>query len=705
MTFNADNEHPKYPRTFKPIRLGPVEITNRIYMGPHGLPLDTPIPGLGSHGEPSAEHAFYFAERAAGGAGLIFHSTLLGPFADIANYIHATPALAETIPSYAKVAELVHAEGAKMMAEIWYLPWVQHRWEVLGPAAPSLAPSSMPFWDPSIPAAMYEMRKHDIAGVIEAHRLSALHLREAGYDGVELHLAHGSILEYFLSGYFNRRTDEYGGSFDNRIRLVLETLEVTRVAAGPDMAVGVRMNADQMLAGGFDEEGARSIVERLAASGCVDFVDLDISVEPEQRHLTTSSYLEQPQHNLGRIGRVGSAVSPLPVLATPGRVTSIAVAEKILADGICDMVGITRGMIAEPELVNNARDGHEGASRICIGANHCIHNNAASQGWGCAINAAAGREERWGTKKLGESAPHAMRVVVVGGGPAGLEAARVAGQRGHEVTVLEREASVGGALNLWGVIPGRESVLTYGPWALARFNELGVTVRTGVDADVETILGYAPDVVFVATGSRYVRTGVTGSVPTPVEGWDRANVLTPEAVLNGSVKLTGRVLVVDDEGFQAGVGVAEIAGAGGADVEFITRFSVPAQNVGLDLPYILPRLKAAGVKISPLTVLKQIDDGRVVLEHTLSQEERVVDGVDSIVLVTVRMPEDGLAAQLEGKVSYVYLIGDALSARSLREATYEGHRFGRGVGELKMPRHTTDEMFFPLNSLRRAALA
>ena len=234
---------------------------------------------------------------------------------------------------------------------------------------------------------------------------------------MELHLAHGSILEYFLSGYFNRRTDEYGGSFDNRIRLVLETLEVTRVAAGPDMAVGVRMNADQMLAGGFDEEGARSIVERLAASGCVDFVDLDISVEPEQRHLTTSSYLEQPQHNLGRIGRVGSAVSPLPVLATPGRVTSIAVAEKILADGICDMVGITRGMIAEPELVNNARDGHEGASRICIGANHCIHNNAASQGWGCAINAAAGREERWGTKKLGESAPHAMRVVVVGGGP------------------------------------------------------------------------------------------------------------------------------------------------------------------------------------------------------------------------------------------------------------------------------------------------
>jgi hypothetical protein len=552
---------------------------------------------------------------------------------------------------------------------------------------------------------MYEMRKHDIAGVTEAHRLSALHLKEAGYDGVECHLAHGSILEYFLSPYHNRRTDEYGGSFDNRIRLVLETLEVMRVAAGPDMAIGVRMNADQMLVGGFDEEGAKSIVERLAASGCVDFVDLDISVEPEQRHLTTTSYLEKPQHNLERVGRVGPAVRPLPVLATPGRVTSIAVAEQILADGICDMVGITRGQIAEPELVNNARDGHEEDSRICIGANHCIHNNAASQGWGCAINAAAGREERWGTKKGNEAAPESMRVVVVGGGPAGLEAARVAAQRGHDVTVLERESSVGGALNLWGVIPGRESVLSYAPWALARLNELGATVRTGVEADVDEILGLKPDVVFVATGSRYVRTGETGAVPTPVEGWERANVLTPEAVLDGSVKLTGRVLVVDDEGFQTGVGVAEIAGAGGADVEFITRFSVPAQNVGLDLPYILPRLKAARVKISPLTVLKRIGEGSAVLEHGMTQEERVVDAVDSIVLVTVRKPVDGLAAQLEGKVPYVYLIGDALSARSLREATYEGHRFGRGVGELKMPRHTTDEMFFPLNSLRRAALA
>jgi hypothetical protein len=471
------------------------------------------------------------------------------------------------------------------------------------------------------------------------------------------------------------------------------------------MAVGVRMNADQMLAGGFDEDGAKSIVERLAATGFVDFVDLDISVEPEQKHLTTSSYLEQPQHNLARVGRVGPAVSPLPLIATPGRVTSIAVAEQILADGICDMVGITRGLIAEPELVNNARIGHEESSRICIGANHCIHNNAASQGWGCAINAAAGREERWGNKKIGEAAPKSMRVVVVGGGPAGLEAARVAAQRGHDVTVLEREASIGGALNLWGAIPGRESVLSYGPWALARLNEFGATVRTGVDADVDEILSFKPDVVFVATGSRYVRTGETGAAPNPVDGWDRANVIIPDAVLDGSVKLTGRVLVVDDEGFQTGVGVAEIAGAGGADVEFVTRFSVPAQNVGLDLPYILPRLKAAGVKISPLTTVKQIGEGRVVLSQGITQEERVVEAVDWIVLVTVRMPTDGLAAKLEGKVPYVYLIGDALSARSLREATYEGHRFGRGVGELKMPQHTTEEMFFPLNSLRRAALA
>lgn len=696
--------HGRYPHVFEPIRLGPVEIPNRIYMAPHGLPLDTPIPGLGSHGEPSAEHALYFAQRAAGGTGLIFHSTLLGPFADISNYIHATPFNDEAIPSYAKVAELVHGNGAKIMAEIWYLPWVPHKWDALGPSAPSLAPSAMPFFDATVPGTMYEMRHYDIEHVVEAHRKSAANLKSAGYDGLEIHLSHGALLEYFLSPYHNHRGDEYGGSLENRCRIVLRTLEVVKDAAGPDMAIGIRMNADQMLPNGFGEDEARTIIEHLAASSLLDFVDLDISVEPEQRHLTTTSYLERELHNLERVQRVGPAAKPLPLLATPGRLTSIDRAEQMLVAGSTDMVGIVRGLIAEPNLVKDAEHGSEHRSRICIGANHCIGNNSSSQGWGCAINAVAGREERWRESSVNRPNANAMNVVVVGSGPAGLEAARISAQRGHRVTLLERESSIGGALKLWGSIPGRSSVLSLPAWFADRLDEFGVEVRTGLNADVASITALKPDVVIIATGARYEASGESGASPFPIPGHDQGFVHRPEPILRGDVMLTGKVVVLDEEGLHTGVGVAEVAAGTGATVELITSFPIPGVNISHDLPYVIPRFQAAGISFSALTRITNIEpDHQLKLVHTITGAERTIANVDVLVLTTIRRPRSVLVEPLANAVPYVYVIGDALAPRTLREATYEGHRFGRVIGESVMPRHTTDELFKPLPSLRAAS--
>ena len=693
----------RYPHVFTPLRLGPVEVANRIYMSPHGIPLEAPVDGHEFHHQPAVEHAHYFAERAAGGVGLIFHSMQVGPFAAQPG-LAASPHLDETIPSYSRVAEMVHEQGAKIMAEFWYIPWQPHYWEALGPMAPQLAPSAVQNF--ALPYTRHPMRKPEIDAIVAAHGKTTENLRKAGYDGVELHLSHGAILEYFLSPYHNHRTDEYGGSLENRARISREALAATREAAGPDMAVGIRFTADQMLTGGMDEAAVVEAIEHLVGTGMVDFVDIDISVEPEQVPLMTTSFFMPKMHNAQRVANLVSAASPVPVLATPGRVTRIAEAEGLIERGAMDMVGITRGLIAEPDLVRKAQEGEESTGRICIAANHCTGNGlttGAARMFGCAINPAAGREQRWGGHAQVE-APRSMRVVVVGGGPAGLEAARMAAVRGHSVTLLDTGDRLGGGLALWADIPGRHHLRTLPKWFADRLEALDVEVRLGVEADEAAVLACEPEVVFVATGSRYEATGESGYAPRPVEGWDRDFVHGPEAVIAGDVELSGKVLILDEEGMHAGVGAAEIAAAGGAEVELVTRKGSIADALMGEAGYVKTRLREAGVTCSPATWVESIGDRVVRLVDLPTGAGRDLD-VDAVVLATMRKPVDALADALDGKVGYVYLIGDALAPRTLREATYEGHRFARVIGEEDMPRTVTEELFKPLNSLRPAASA
>jgi 2,4-dienoyl-CoA reductase-like NADH-dependent reductase (Old Yellow Enzyme family)/NADPH-dependent 2,4-dienoyl-CoA reductase/sulfur reductase-like enzyme len=692
----------RYPHVFAPLRLGPVEVRNRIYMSPHGIPLEAPVEGREFHHQPAVEHAHYFAERAAGGVGLIFHSMQVGPFAAQPG-LAASPHLEETIPSYSRVAEMVHDQGARIMAEIWYIPWQPHYWEALGPMAPQLAPSAVQNF--ALPYTRHPMRKPEIDAIVAAHGRATANLRAAGYDGVELHLSHGAILEYFLSPYHNHRTDEYGGSLENRARISREALAATRAAAGPDMAVGIRFTADQLLTGGMDEAAAVEAIEHLVATGLVDFVDVDISVEPEQVPLMTTSFFMPKMHNAERVANLVEAARGVPVIGTPGRVTRISEAEGLLQRGAMDMVGITRGLIAEPDLVRKAERGEESTGRICIAANHCTGNGlttGAARFFGCAINPAAGREDRWG-RHAQVAAPRSMRVVVAGGGPGGLEAARMAAVRGHSVTVFEARDRLGGGLALWADIPGRHHLRTLPKWFADRLAALEVEVRLGVAADAAAVLACEPDVVFVATGSRYDGTGESGFAPRPVEGWDRDFVHGPEAVISGDVRLFGRVLVLDEEGMHAAVGVAEIAAAG-AEVELVTRKPAIADALMGEAGYVRTRLREAGVTASPATWVESIGDGVVRLVDLPTGERRERE-VDAVVLATMRKPVDALADELDGRVDHLYLIGDALAPRTLREATYEGHRFARVIGEDGMPRTVTEELFKPLDALRPAASA
>jgi 2,4-dienoyl-CoA reductase-like NADH-dependent reductase (Old Yellow Enzyme family)/thioredoxin reductase len=688
----------RYPNVFSPLRIGPLEVPNRIYLSPHGLPLEAPVPGHETHHLPSSDHAHYFAERAAGGVGLIFHSAQVGPFAAQTN-LSASPGLKASIPSYRRVAEMVHEHGARIMAELWYVAWYPKRWDALGPDAPTMAPSSTQQY--TMPGTRYAMRTRDIQNVLAAHRDAARNLRAAGYDGVELHVSHGSLLEYFLSPYHNHRTDDYGGALENRARFLREALEVTREEIGSEMALGIRLTADQLLPGGYDEQGARDVLSHLVPLGLLDFVDLDISVEPEQAHLMSTSYFMPKLHNAERVTSVAPAAKPLPVLATPGRVTNLAEAERLIAAGTAEMIGIVRGLIAEPEMVRHAQEGREGESRVCIAANHCTGNVMSMGTFGCAINPAAGREENWGTRVVRPAATQ-MSVLVIGGGPAGLEAARTASLGGHSVTLVERTSALGGGVALWAQIPGREHVGTLPKWFARQLERNGVEVRLGVAGDRALVRELSPDVVFVATGSHYAQTGASGFAPQPVPGWERDFVHQPEAVIRGDIALGGNVVVLDEEGYNTAVGVAEIAALHGARVELVTRKLTIAEGLAREARYVDTRLRAAGVVIATSSYLREIGDGTVTLEDLVTGEHRTTP-VDSVVLATMRLPDDELADVLTDEVEYVYLIGDALAPRSLRDATYEGHRFARVIGGPAMPKWVTDELFAPLNTLRPAA--
>jgi 2,4-dienoyl-CoA reductase-like NADH-dependent reductase (Old Yellow Enzyme family)/thioredoxin reductase len=680
--------HEKYPHVFEPLKIGPVEVANRLYMPPHGIGVETPIPGQEAYRAPAEDFAAYYAERARGGVALLFHSTLVGPIARQAWPIQATPWFSEAVPAYRRVAEAVHEHGAKLMAEIWYANFMAHTWEPLGPEAPIVGPSVTGDW--VVPRVAHAMSKDEIRKFVAMNARAARHLQEAGYDGVEIHASHGTLVEHFISPSFNRRADEYGGTMENRLRILCEILEAVREEVGSEMALGIRINADELLPSGYSADDARGMMEHLRATGLMDFVDLDVSVEPEQGHLMTTSFLEAKLHNVERVAAVSPAVRPLAVLAGPGRLTSVAEAESLLERGIVDMVGAVRGLIAEPALVKHARDGHEDRSRTCIAANHCVDAGMLS-GFGCAINPEAGKEIRWGSHTYAR-APKSMSVVVVGAGPAGLEAAHIAAERGHSVRLLEATDRIGGQIDLWARIPGREHIRTLIDWYERRLQALDVEPEFGVTANADTILADRPDVVIVATGGRYSRRGDSGFTRAEIAGWDRPFVHTPEAIIGGEVTLAGKVVVLDEEGLHAGVGVAEIAAGGGAEVHLVTRKPSPAAHVGVHLAYVLPRLVAAGVQMLPGNYVTAIGDNTVTLIELLTQRLHTIEQVDAVVLATMREPVNTLET-LEGVIPHVYVVGDALAPRGLRESTYEGYRFARVIGEDDMPATVTEELW------------
>jgi NADPH-dependent 2,4-dienoyl-CoA reductase/sulfur reductase-like enzyme len=343
--------------------------------------------------------------------------------------------------------------------------------------------------------------------------------------------------------------------------------------------------------------------------------------------------------------------------------------------------------------VQNARAGNEHLSRTCIACNWCA--GATGDGaQGCTINPASYRERLWGVATF-SFAPRLGKVVIVGAGPGGLEAARVAALRGHRVTLLEQRDRLGGGLASWASLPGRETVSLAVDWWASELKRLNVEVRLGSSVTAEDVLDLVPDAVIVATGARYSPGGRCITRDADIPGHEREHVFCPEDILLGGDRPMGKVLLADGEGHHTSCGIAELLAASGADLTYVTAgFSpVSARLVdSFEAPFVIRRMKQAGVRFAPGEWLREIGETVVRLYDVHTEEERLVEA-DAVVLSTGREPVDALARALEGKVRQLFTIGDALAARPLAAATYEGQKFARLIGEDGAPA-TFAEAFF-----------
>lgn len=683
--------HPKYPKIFSPIRLGPVEVANRFYLSPHASPL------VDARGGPSDEYISYKMERVKGGTGLLIVSMSA---LERSRFVQPTCFPEETVPGLKVLCDEVHAEGGRIFGELWYWWGAAGPWGPLSPPAPSMSASQSQYNLFGNRSTTREMTKDEIRRMQATFRQAAENLRDAGFDGIMLHGSHGALPEQFLSPYFNRRTDEYGGSLDNRLRFTLETLEILREVTNGEMAVGFRMNCDELVSGGYHTKDAWHILKKISDSGLIDFADLDVAIEPDQYHIGMPPVFVDPHSYRPYVEAVRSAAGDLPVLSVLGRLTSIADGEAALQSGVCDMVGAARALIAEPELVNNARDGKEERSRTCIACNWCMASLYFDGAQNCTINPASWRESHWGVDTF-TPATNKAKLIVVGGGPAGLEAARVGALRGHDVTLYEARDHLGGALTLWSRLPSREFYYRSVEWWQRELERLGVATRLGHRATCDEILATRPDAVIVATGAVYSAEGRSNHRDAELPGHDSPLVHLPEDILLSGVRPKGKVIILDGDGLHTGTGIAEILAAEGAQVEVISPLLAPMAlrvTATQDTPYILKRIKQLGVKITPTSFIRGIGHGEVVVYDVHTEEERTIRDVDAVVLATGRLSVNQLERELEGKVAQLFAVGDAASARMWATASYEGQKFARYVGEPGKPSTIGEAYFTPMTA-------
>ena len=651
-------------RVFEPIKLGRTTVHNRIVRSAHGTFI--------GKGRITDELIAYHAARAKGGAGLSFLE-FCSPHPSC--FIPALLSWDDSIiADYRRIKAAVAPYGMALFQQIAH-------GGIMWPALDGVALSSSATPSPITGQVGVAMSREEIAEIVDAFAQAARRCEEGGLDGVEIHAGHGYLVTQFLSPLMNRREDEYGGSLENRARFLREILTAVKKVVSADFPVGMRLS-DEFAPHGLSVEDCMQVANHMEADGLIDFLH-----GSQGSYLCLPNMLPAMEFSLAPMqpssGRIVSAVRKVPRILAPGRLRTLEEAEQLLRDDAADMIVIQRAFIADPNLVVKTREGRVDEVRPCISCNQgCVGGLLSfAMRLGCAVNPAVGFEQTL-AEELIVKTDTPLKVLVVGGGPGGMEAARIAAIAGHRVTIAEASARLGGNINLARLTPRLHGIADITTWLESELYRLGVTVRNNSYMEVEDVIAEQADVVIIATGSQPRMDGIQAAIPgEPTKGVELPHVVSSEDLLtagfaDGPAPRTA--LIFDDVGHNESLAIAQWLVEKGVAVTFATRFSSLAPTVATwtRVEPQLERLNKGSFRFIPLAHLVETKPGESLVRPLQGDKAEVV-AADMVVLGLSRTPSNTLHEALRGKVARLHLVGDARSPRDLQAAIREGHMAGR----------------------------
>ena len=636
---------------FSPLKVGKMEVTNRLVVPAMVMNFCT------NDGQATEKFIAYHEAKSRGGWGLIItEDYAVDPrgkgFLNIPGLWNDSQ-----IESHSKLTERVHKYGSKIVAQIYHAGRQTNHYVIgMEPEAPSPIPC------PSNQEIPHELTVDEIHRLVEKFGDCAFRAKKAGFDGVEIHGAHGYLVAQFMSPYSNKRTDEYGGNLINRMRFPLEIISNIRAKAGHDFPILFRISGDELVPGGRTIEDTKAMAMLLEQAG-VNAIHVSAGVYASMTAIIPPSAVRH-----GWITDFAADVKKIvsiPVI-TVGRINDPILAETIIASGKADLVSMGRGSLADPELPNKASAGKFDEINYCIGClQGCVGNLFRGNPGGCLVNPVIGRESEFVIKPT-ESR---KKVFVAGGGPAGMEAAMVAAERGHEVHLYEKTDRLGGEYILASIPPNKGELDMFIVWQETQLKKNGVVVHLNTELTPEIVEKEKPGAVIVATGG-------TPLMPKNIKGIDRPNVVTANDVLCGKVNVGNRVIVIG--GGMVGSETADHLANHGKQVTIVEMLSEIAKDEEAAVKYfLLEDLKKNSVKVYVNSPVKEIvEDGVIV---TANGKDEKVGPVDTIVMALGSRSVNTLTPELEGKVEKLITIGDAIKVRKALEAIEEGYRIGLEV--------------------------